>query len=1185
MKPNRSNPFVRTLRQTCLSSVAAVNFIGTYSASAASIYWDIDSDTAGAGGATPAGNWADANWSTAPDGDAATGNWADGLDEAVFSAGTDATGAFTVTVDGTHIIGGFTVTEGTPTVSGAGTLELAGVATPFTITGDASVNTVLSGAGSGINKRGAGNLTLGGGGSFDGDVRINGGTLTLASALPAMGPLTFGWDGSAGVQNLNIAAGADVTTPRFVMSDLYYSENTVSHSGGTLNITGTNDTDSTSASFLMGHWGYGSTCVYGLSGGTLNSLGARLSLGWDRNNVQFNQSGGTANLLGLNLANSKDNSAAYNLTGGRLNLGAGGINNASNKSVNVGAATLGAFGDWDSSKPLTLTGGNLTVDTLDSADGVTERVILLSGGISETATAGIIKTGAGILSFGGSISYTGDTVVNGGTLLPGGTLTSTKIFANSGGSLGAGTLRTPGTSLIGNLDLNGGGLEFRVGSLSDQLDALTVDVQSPSTVTFFPTQALAVNDEYAVLKYSTLSGLGSTGLTAVPPNPHYSGILIDDSANNQVKLQITAADTLIWTGSSGAVWDVNTTANWKLASGLPGTVASTFYNYDVITFDDSSAVGSVTIPDLVKPVDITVNNDITDYSFSGSPIGGSASLTKLGTASLDLSGSNSFTGFADLQGGRTITSTATSLGTGLTAVTLGTDAILQATASYSLGRGFLLTGGAAELDVDAGVTLTLDSPWKGGGTLFKTGGGDLRVQGYSGANGFANTGVVVETGRLIMAGSAFNANIGLPSITVNPGAELVIPSGAFHALGGAFTTSPVINLEESIFAIGQEQYLDKINMTGAAIVADGANPQIRADNAFELKTFAAADSSVINGVNFQRVSSDFLFTVEDGAAAEDLIFNGSFTDSIEPLLQPITKAGPGVMVMQGTQTYLMPTNVSGGTLVLEGSLGNSVVTVASAATLTGGGTIAGPVTVQAGGTIAPGATTGTLQTGTAALAGSYACEINGATADSLAVTGDLDLTGSTLDFSVLGGGATEATYVIATYTGTLTGTFATLNGLPSGYTVQYKPTTRQVVLTTDPLSPYDSWEALNGIPGTGSGTDSDGDGVMNGIEFVIGGDPSGPGSDSSALLPTSSTDDDFLTLVFRRTDASASYNPVVEYGSDLTGWTDAEAGVGDVIINETNNGFGPGIDRVEVKIPTDLASGAKLFARLRVDIP
>jgi autotransporter-associated beta strand protein len=1188
MKVNRSNPFLNNLRKSRVARFTAATVIGTFSASAADVFWDIDGDVPGAGGAAPAGNWEDASWSTSAPGDVATDNWIDGLDVAVFSAGTDATDPFTVTTAGPHIIGGLRVEEGSPTISGTGSLELTAAASLFRIDSALTIEVPLTGLDTGILKTGNGTLTLTGANTFDRSMRIEGGKVVIGGELDFVfttegtGGLSFGWNGGAGssVQNLDIVDGADITVDRVALADWYFTENIVSHSGGTLNITGTND-NGTAASFLMGHWGYGSTCVYGLSGGTLNSLGARLSLGWDRANVQFNHSGGTANLAGINLGNGRNNSAAYNLTGGRLNLGSGGINNASAKAMNLGEATLGAFGNWTSTKPLTLTGGNLTIDTLDSADGTTERVISLAEGLTETAPAGLIKTGAGTLSLSGAISYTGDTLVNGGTLLPGASLTTSKIIVNAGGSVGGGTSVTPGTSLIGDLDLNGGNLAFRVGTLSDQLDALTVNVVTPSTVGVIPSQALTVGQEIPVLKYSTLSGLGFGGLTAVLPNPHYTASLIDDSANNQVVVKIDAADELIWTGANSGVWDVDSTENWKLVSGLPGTVASKFYDADVITFDDSSSVGAVTLSGVIKPADITVSNNVTNYSFSGAPIGGGASLTKLGTASLDLSGSNTFSGFTDLQAGRVITSTGTSLGTGGTPVTLGPDVIVQATASYSFARGFQLTGGIAELEVDPGVTTTLTSPWSGGGSLIKTGEGDLRVQGYSGTTGFANTGIIVEEGRLIMATGAFNQNIGLPAITIEQDAELVIPSGTFHALGGAFTTSPVINLNGGIFAIGQEQYLDKINMTGGTIVADGANPQIRADYAFELRTFASSEPSVINGVNFQRVNSDFLFNVEDGTAAEDLVFNGSF----ETAANPITKTGDGLMVIQGAQGYTAPTNVNGGTLLVQGSLDDTLVTVADTATLTGGGSIVGPVTVQAGGTIAPGTAVGTIQTGSATVAGTYACEIDGTAFDSLVVTGDLDLTGATLDLSVLGGGATEETYVIASFTGALTGNFATVNGLPSGYTVQYKGATKQVVLTTAPLGPYESWEQLNGIAGSGASFDSDGDGIPNGIEFVIGGDPSGPDSDSNSLLPTVAIDATYLTITYRRTDESAGFGPFVEYGSTLGSWTEAEAGVDGVVVNETNDGFGVGIDSVEVKIPRALAVGTKLFARLRIDIP
>ena len=134
---------------------------------------------------------------------------------------------------------------------------------------------------------------------------------------------------------------------------------------------------------------------------------------------------------------------------------------------------------------------------------------------------------------------------------------------------------------------------------------------------------------------------------------------------------------------------------------------------------------------------------------------------------------------------------------------------------------------------------------------------------------------------------------------------------------------------------------------------------------------------------------------------------------------------------------------------------------------------------------------------------------------------------------------------------------------------------------------YTGWENDNGIAGAGAATDSDGDGIPNGIEFVIGGDPSGPGSDSNALLIPPTLDATYLNFVFRRASASAIYNPAVEYGSNLSGWTPAAAGeplANPVLIIVDADFYGGGTDRVTVRIPRVLATGDKLFARLQVVI-
>jgi autotransporter-associated beta strand protein len=1198
MKSVSRNPFLRALSLSTTATVVLT--LGAFTASAADLYWDIDGDIGGAGGAAPSGNWDDANWSTSAAGDVATDVWGAGPHAAIFSAGGDAVDAFTVNVGTTVLLSSLTTQEGTPTISGSGALQLGG-STIFNIVGTTTISADVTGGG--IDKRGTGNLVLSGDSSFGGSIRMHDGTLTLSGPVTGLTELTFGWTGgSSGVQNLNIEAGADVTIQRFALNDWYYTNNIVSHSGGTLSITGTNNDNGTGSSFLMGHWGYGTTGVYNLSGGTLNALNARMSLGWDRGGIQFNQTGGTANLLGINLANGRGNSATFAVTGGRLNLGTGGINNQANKLFSIGDATLGAFGNWTSTKPVVLTGGTVTVDTLDALGGGVGRVITLDAAVSETAPTDLLKVGAGTLSLNGAKSYTGTTTVSGGTLLPGATLINSDITVNAGGTLGAGTALVPGTSLVNNVTVNGGSLALRVGAQVDSLDVLDLNVQSASTIRVVPAQALLVDDEFVVLKYATVSGLGLGSLTAAPlPNPHYTVDLIDDSANNQLIFKVTGADSIIWTGADSNAWDVNTSNNWKLVSnGDP----SKFYEADSIEFDDSSAVSNVVLSGTIAPSEILVSSDTTNYQFSGAPITGSTSLIKTGLSTLDLSGSHSFSGDAEIAAGKVIATTATSLGAGTTAIELGFDAIYQAAGTHSLSRGLRLTSSAGEVITDSGVTLTLNSGFSGGGLLTKSGSGTLRLQGYGGGT-FNNTSLVIEEGTVLAAGGAFNAVIGIPSITVDAGAELLIPPGAFHALGGAFTTSPVINLEGGVFAVGQEQYLDAINMTGATIESNGGNPEIRADYNFNLTTIESATSSVVSGITFNRVNSNFKFTVAEGDAAEDLVLENV---TINTGSNPISKEGPGLMAMKGAYAYTAPTQVVGGTLFLEGDLAATPITVQTTATLAGSGSVDGTVTVESGGFVAPGGGVESLATGSLTLSAgaTYQAEFDSSSpgvCDVLNVTGDVTLAGalSLTDIAVAPAVMAPGTKLtLITYSGTLTGTF---DGLPAGthviggtsYVLDYDDA-GAVTLTVPGGDAFVDWVEgapffLTG-PDAAKDADPDGDGIPNAVEFVLGGNPATVSN--LDLMPTLelATEDlgagseDYIKFTFRRVAASAYLGPVVQTTADLAGtWQAAEDGEGGVVVQVTSEfypaaGAVPAADRVVVYIPRP-ATGP-FFGRLAV---
>jgi hypothetical protein len=90
-----------------------------------------------------------------------------------------------------------------------------------------------------------------------------------------------------------------------------------------------------------------------------------------------------------------------------------------------------------------------------------------------------------------------------------------------------------------------------------------------------------------------------------------------------------------------------------------------------------------------------------------------------------------------------------------------------------------------------------------------------------------------------------------------------------------------------------------------------------------------------------------------------------------------------------------------------------------------------------------------------------------------------------------------------------------------------------------PPNPYLDWAATKGLSGPAAAFDADpdGDGIANGIEFVLGGQPNPALADANSqhLLPTGALDGDHFVFTYRRSHAAAYLGPLVEFASDLSG--------------------------------------------------
>ena len=516
----------------------------------------------------------------------------------------------------------------------------------------------------------------------------------------------------------------------------------------------------------------------------------------------------------------------------------------------------------------------------------------------------------------------------------------------------------------------------------------------------------------------------------------------------------------------------------------------------------------------------------TTATFNGI-VSGSGGLAKTDTGTLILTGANSYGGATQVSGGTLLVNGDQSAATGPTTVqsgatlggtgriggnvsvldgaalapggaAAGTLAIngnlnlgANATLNYRFGQAGT-AGGALNDLVTVGGNLTLD------GTINVTatpggsfGPGIYRVFDYAGAltdNGLAlgsvpgASDVTVQTSvtgqvNLVYAsppppggGATFSFWDG----TAGPKADGVIQGGnGTWQLGGAANnwteTTGAANgaYSQGSFAI--------FAGTGGTVTIDNGNGGVQASG-----LQFAADGYRISGDTLTLTGANATIRVGDGSSA-----GAGYSATIDAPITGaagITKTDAGTLILTGANDYAGATQVSGGTLIVNGnqSAAAGAVTVQSGATLRGTGTIGGDVSILDGATLAPGA----ASAGTLAINGNLALATNatlnyrfgqagtvgGALNDLVTVGGNLTLDGTINVTATPSGSFGPGIYRVFTYAGALTDNGLALGSVPgaSDVTVQTSVAGQVNLVYAPPTTPpgggqtYSFWDGQAG---------------------------------------------------------------------------------------------------------------------------
>jgi len=762
---------------------------------------------------------------------------------------------------------------------------------------------------------------------------LNAGTIANSGSLSLTGRLTSAAINNTGTMQL----GADANTGAIANSGSIGVAGTLSTGGavitnnasGVLTIGGNLAAGTVTNNGTMGVAGAATT-------GDVTNAGM-LTIGGNANTGAIANSGsiGVAGTLSTGGAVITNNAGGVLTVGG--NLAAGTVTNNGTMDV-VGAA---ATGDVTNADMLTI-GGNA------NAGIVTNSGSLAIDG--DAATAAITNAASSTLSVTGALTTAGAAVSNDGTFLVGGT-------ANIGAVTNTGLLMIGGTAAVGGVT-NSGTISFGAGATTGDLDNSGM---------------------------LSIAGNASIGAITNSGSASFGGATSAGTVTNSGLVSQTGALT-----SSGNVTNASG-AQWNLGADL--TAAGSVTNDGaLVVLGDANGAASRTISTTgfggagsgvvgLGGADGTVANTLTinqsgNSTYAGSFIG-AGSLVKAGAGTLNLTGSNSFTGGLIVAAGTLDTTGGGTLADTLAIAVDNGAALVMGTADVV---GSITNGGTLTATANLGLTTltntstaTIDQLLVASGAVSNAAGAVMTLASTAAAQiagNLSNDGTLTSAGQLSVGGTVSN-------------------TGTLNLLAGSTTTLGSLTNSGTLDAVGSLAVVGAVSNSGAMTLDTGSAPVF--GSLVNSGSIVANDLLTVAGNFVQNVGSliangGLITGTLSGSGGTinlagstynlDQTANGTYSGSIAGG-GTVNKYGTGTLTLNGVADSFAAASLNiyaGGVTVATKNLLDSALNVLI--------DTAGTLTLEADQTIHDLTGTGTLDIGTSTLTlndgGSFDGTINGA---------------------------------------------------------------------------------------------------------------------------------------------------------------------------------------------------------------